>query len=81
MLVKRILEGQEKIDTLRAELEFLPVGTTLDSKIRCKLCGHEFFYKDAFARELLDVAGHYELINCKFFPKCDGGIQDFEILQ
>lgn len=61
MLEKRILEGQEKIDTLRAELEFLPVGTTLDSKIRCKLCGHEFFYKDAYARELLDVAGYYEL--------------------
>ena len=81
MLEKRILEGQEKIDTLRAELEFLPVGTTLDSKIRCKLCGHEFFYKDALARELLDVAGYYELINCKFFPKCDGSIQDFEILQ
>ena len=81
MLEKRILEGQEKIDTLKAELEFLPAATTLNSKIRCKLCGSEFLYKDVIARELLDVAGYYELINCKFFPKCDGSIQDFEILQ
>ena len=80
MSEKRILEGQEKLNTLNAELQFLPAGTTLNSKIRCKICGNEFLYKDVIARELLEVVGYYELINCKFFPKCNGGIQDFEIL-
>ncbi len=32
----KLLEGQDKEKTLIYDLQFMPSGTTLDSKVRCK---------------------------------------------
>ena len=76
----RILGEQEKEKALIYDLQFMPSGTTLDSKVRCKKCGKEFIYKDSTALELFDVVGSYEMIKCKHYPECDGLRQDFEVI-
>jgi len=45
----KLQEGQDKEKTLIYDLQFMPSGTTLDSKVRCKKCGKEFTYKDSIA--------------------------------
>ena len=77
----RILKGSEKEKNLTYDLQFMPSGTTLDSKVRCKKCGKEFTYKDSTALELFDVVGSYEMVKCKHYPECDGLRQDFEVIK
>lgn len=76
----RILEDNEKIKTLTYDLQFMPAGTTLETKVRCKKCGKEFLYKESTAVELFDVVGSYEMVKCKRYPECDGLRQDFEVI-
>lgn len=75
------LNEEEKTHELIYDLEFLPPGTTLDSKVRCKKCCKEFIYKEATVLELFDVVGYYNIVKCKHYPKCDGLRQDFEVIQ
>lgn len=77
----RLLENDEKIKTLTYDLQFMPNGTTLDTKVRCKKCGKEFLYKESTAVELFDVVGSYEMVYCKHYPECKGLRQDFDIIQ
>lgn len=77
----RILDEQEKNKTLTYDLQFMPAGTTLDTKVRCKKCGKEFLYKESTSVELFDVVGSYEMVYCKNFPEFDGLKQDFDIIQ
>lgn len=77
----RILDGEEKTSELIYDLKYLPTGTNLDSKVRCKKCGKEFIYKESTVLELFDVVGSYEMVKCKHYPECDGLRQDFEIIQ
>ena len=81
MKPEKLLEGQDKEKALTYDLQFMPSGASLDSKVRCKKCGKEFVYKDSTALELFDVVGHYEMIKCKNYPDCDGLRQDFEVIQ
>lgn len=76
----KLLEGQDKEKTLIYDLQFMPSGITLDSKVRCKKCGKEFTYKDSIVLELFDVVGSYEMIKCKHYPECDGLRQGFEVI-
>ena len=76
----RILEDEKKITTLTYDLQFMPTGTTLETKVRCKKCGNEFFYKESTAVELFDVVGSYEMVKCKHYPECDGLRLDFEVI-
>ena len=76
----KLLEGQDKEKTLTYDLQFMPSGTTLDSKVRCKKCGKEFVFKDSTALELFDIVGSYEIVKCKYYPECDGLRQDFEVI-
>lgn len=80
MKPENLLEEKEKEKTLIYDLQFMPSGTTLASKVRCKKCGKEFAYKDSTALELFDAVGYYEMIKCKYYPKCDGIRQDFEVI-
>ena len=80
MNYEKLLVGLEKEKALTYDLQFMPSGTTFDSKVRCKKCGKEFVYKDSTALELFDVVGFYEMIKCKHYPECDGLRQDFEII-
>ena len=77
----RILDGEEKTSELLYDLDFLPAGTSLDSKVRCKKCGKEFSYKDSTVLELFDVVGYYNIVKCKYYPDCDGLRQNFEVIQ
>lgn len=77
----RILNEEEKQHELIYDLEFLPLGTTLDSKVRCKKCGKEFIYKESTVLELFDVVGYYEMVKCKHYPECDGLRQDYEVIK
>ena len=81
MKPEKLLEGQDKEKALTYDLQFMPSGTILDSKVRCKKCGSEFLYKESTAVELFDVVGSYEMVYCKNFPECDGLRQDFDIIQ
>lgn len=81
MKPEKLLEGQDKEKTLTYDLQFMPSGTTLDSKVRCKKCGKEFLYKESTVVELFDVVGSYEMVKCKYYPECDGLRQDFEVIQ
>lgn len=81
MKPEKLLEGQEKEKALIDDLQFMPSGTTLISKVRCKKCRKEFVYKDSQALEFFDVVGYYEIIKCKHYPECNGFRQDFEIIQ
>lgn len=81
MYQPRILDEEEKQHELNYDLDFLPSGTTLDSKVRCKKCGKEFLYKESTVVELFDVVGSYEMVKCKYYPECDGLRQDFEKIQ
>lgn len=76
----RKLDDPEKLKALSYDLQFMPAGTTLDTKVRCKKCGREFLYKESTAVELFDVVGSYEMVKCKHYPECDGLRQDFEVI-
>lgn len=80
MKPEKVLEAQEKERLLIYDLQFMPFGTTLDSKVRCKKCGKDFISKESTALELFDVVGSYEMIKCKHYPECDGLRQDFDII-
>ena len=81
MKPEKLLNGQEKEKALTYDLQFMPSGTNLNSKVRCKKCGKEFTYKDSTTLELFDAVGYYEMIKCKYYPECDGLRQDFEVIK
>ncbi len=81
MKPENLIEGQDEEKNLIYDLQFMPSGTTLDSKVKCKKCGKEFLYKESTVLELLDVVGYYEMIKCKHYPECDGLRQDFEVIK
>ena len=76
---KTIVDGPDKIKELTYDLQFMPQNTSLESKVKCKICGKEFLYKDSTVVELCDVVGFYMMVKCKFFPVCKGNRQDFEV--
>lgn len=80
MKYEKHIEGEEKEKELIYDFQFMPEGTTLDSKVRCKICGNEFLYKDSTVLELFDVVGYYKIVKCKHYPDCNGIRQDFEII-
>ncbi len=80
MFEPRILENEEKTEILTYDLQFMPTGTTLNSRLRCKECGRDFLYKESVAVELFDVVGFYEMVYCKHYPECKGLRQNFELL-